>query len=347
MLERKIEARQLLSIISMFLIVQFAGLLLTIAVIQSGQTVQYTSTLNTADDAVFYAVYVVVVSAVILILLKKFGGSVLFRVMEAVLIFITTFFISSIVFGYLLPADTAGILALAIAVAMVYIKSVKNKLRNFTALIISIGAGTIIGLNGFTFAYIFMALIAVYDYVAVFITKHMLTLAKEISDKNLALLIGSSDVEMVPPSHVSAKEAATIRRSIKVKEIKDPTIRKLFLQGNIPVASQAMLGGGDLFVPLMLSIGAYVSIHSLFLTLMLTVGAGTGMIATMFILKRYKMGLPAIPPLFAFMNLFMGIAYLVIDPKMIVLIASSFILFIGIMLILMLTVRRIEANKNG
>ncbi len=42
---------------------------------------------------------------------------------------------------------------------------------------------------------------------------------------------------------------------------------------------------------------------------MIAIGASVGMIFTMYLLKRYKVALPAIPPLFAFCNLFLGIFF--------------------------------------
>ena len=69
------------------------------------------------------------------------------------------------------------------------------------------------------------------------------------------------------------------------------------------------LGTGDLALPLMLAVSAYISFLSYFAAVMIILGAASGMIFTMYLLKRYKVALPAIPPLFAFINLFLAVLF--------------------------------------
>ncbi len=88
-------------------------------------------------------------------------------------------------------------------------------------MIASIGIGVVIGFNGFSLAYLIVAVIALYDYIAVFVTKHMQVMARAMAEKNLAFLIGSSDVEMTPRSLLSDKERKEMDRELKKNKIKD------------------------------------------------------------------------------------------------------------------------------
>ena len=65
----------------------------------------------------------------------------------------------------------------------------------------------------------------------------------------------------------------------------------------MPVAARTALGTGDLAMPLMLAIAAYKVNLNFVLSFVIIIGALLGLILTMFILRKYKRALPAIPPL--------------------------------------------------
>jgi presenilin-like A22 family membrane protease len=187
----------------------------------------------------------------------------------------------------------------------------------------SIGLGIIIGNYGFVLAYVFMFIMAMYDYIAVFVTKHMLILAKAASNENLSLLIGSSNVEVVPRAHADKKVIAELKNELKKNQIKDPVIKEVIESGEMPVLSQIQLGAGDLTLPLVMSVGLFMSmayfsvptgsaatINVYYLPMVAALGAVAGLIFTMWLLKRYSVALPAIPPLFAVMNFFIGFGML-------------------------------------
>ena len=81
-----------------------------------------------------------------------------------------------------------------------------------------------------------------------------------------------------------------------------------------PVVSSIMLGNGDIMLPMTLAVGSYILFGNAFLSLMIICGAGTGLIFTVSLLRKYKVGLPAIPPLFAFISIFLAIAFLLSNP---------------------------------
>jgi presenilin-like A22 family membrane protease len=349
-MERRIEKRQLANIITLFLIVQFGGLLFAYYTVPpyviSQIVAPATASASQSVSYLLYLVVVIVIASVALILLSRaYKGSLLFTLLEAYAIGMPTFFIVAI---FLIPTIfpnvtiiEALVLGFVAAAALILAKNKWPTLRNFATVVASIGIGVVIGVFfGFTFAYLFLAVIAVYDYIAVFVTKHMQVMAKAMAERNLAFLIGSSDVEMTPGSFLSSKEKTEIKSSIKKNKIKDPTIKRMVKEGAYPSVSQVALGGGDLALPLMLAVGAYISFSSIFIPVMIILGAGAGLIATMSLLEKYKVPLPAIPPLFAFMNIALSLA-LFVAGKVNVLTSLAFLALALVTLeILLVTLRR-------
>ncbi len=239
-----------------------------------------------------------------------------------------------------------GISAAAVMV-MIAAKGAMPKLRNFLAISSSIGVGILIGLNGFDLAFMLMFLIAIYDYVAVFITKHMITMAKGISSRNLAFLIGSSDVEAMPSRYLTKPELRAFRSEAKGRYIKDPVIKGLMADGIVTVVSQVQLGSGDLALPLMVAVSAYVSFLSYFAAIMIIAGGACGMVFTMYLLKRYKVALPAIPPLFAFICLFLGLLFAINDIWQYQVWLGFFALFAMTVFILMQKLRSLQQKQQA
>ena len=312
-MERRIELRQLVNILSLFLIVQFAGLIVGMMTIPSVQYLSVSGTTSTSPFQAFtFVIYIIIATIVLLVIFRLYHGEALFKLIEAYVVIVASFFISLIVLGYLFPSisqTTTIVVSAFIGIFLVIAKNKWQRLRNLVAVIASIGVGVVLGINGFFFAYLILMVLAIYDFIAVFITKHMLTLAKEFSSRNLAFLIGSSDVEVLPSKYLSGKDLATFRKELSQNKPKDPYINRLIQQGNIPVVSQVQLGTGDLAAPLALTVGVFVSTLSYYLAIMAIMGSLAGIIATMAILRKYKAALPAIPPLFSMINLFLAIAF--------------------------------------
>ena len=118
-------------------------------------------------------------------------------------------------------------------------------------------------------------------------------------------------------------------------------------KGSVPIVSQIYLGTGDLAFPSMLAVAAYITFDSIFLAVAIALGAGLGIIATMELLKKYKVGLPALPPLFAFINLALFIVFLL--PGFFDMIrAFTFLAVFAIaVIVLPLTLKRSAAQNMG
>ncbi len=318
-MNRRIEYRQVAYILSLFLIVQFGGILLTTAFLLPAQAPITTQNLNTTISGggpmsvLWLVLYLVIGTIVVIMISRVYHGDVILRLLEAYVIIAASFFVFFVVLitffpqqNLLIPVSVASVL---IGVAIVFAKMRFPQVRNFAAVIASIGVGMTLGYYfPFASAWLLMGIIAIYDYVAVFVTKHMITLAKAVSSRNLAFLIGSSDVEVIPKKYLSASEEKEIRKTINTREIKSPVIKRLVREGKLPVLSQVQLGAGDLGIPLMLSVSAYTTFLSFFTANMLIAGACAGLLLTMTVLRKYQVPLPAIPPLYASMNFALAIA---------------------------------------
>lgn len=355
MLERVQEYRQLVDIFSIFLIVQFAGLLLVFysEPIPSQVAVQAAS-VQMQTGAVFTALEfiaaILVGTAVIIILFKLSRGNLLFRLIEGYVIVGGTFYFVVALLGTVV--QQAGIVLAAGLVIGLLLAIAKNRwpgLRNFTVIIASIGVGialgTAFGPYGFITAYVFMGILSIYDYISVFVTKHMVYLAKEVVTRNLAFIVGSYSVELFPKSYLNAKELEEFRKSVKPNSIKDARIKQLVKEGIIPVPSFHALGAGDLVAPLMLAVSAYGTFLSYFTAISIAIAAVIGLLANMLVLVKYKTILPAMPPIFAFASIAVGIEYWIANPSE----WMSFVLLVStgvIMLALWLFTARRQKKKS-
>ncbi|MEM3415764.1 MAG: presenilin family intramembrane aspartyl protease [Candidatus Micrarchaeaceae archaeon] len=307
---RQIGSRQVLQIFTIFLIVQFGGFLLAFA---GGISVSTTHSYAVSSPAqtLWFAVYIILVALIMVLIIKLYKGEIIFRLIEGFVVIAASFFVFLLVLGYFAPNAVLpdSIAALALAVMLVLAKNKKPSLRNTTAVLASIGVGVVLGVSfGFDAAFALFIIIGIYDFVAVFVTKHMITLAKAVSSRNLAFLVSSTDVEAVSRGMFpSSKKVAQYIND--VKKSKNPVLNRLIKNGRIPIVSQIQLGAGDLGIPLMMEISTAAYFGSYFLGLAAIVGSASGLLFTMWVLKRYMKPLPAIPPILAFTSFAFAIAF--------------------------------------
>lgn len=342
----------MLSIVSLFLIAQFGGLLLVMysytpsyiyaSIVSSGIGP------NPVTILLGFLINLVIAVLIIMLILRYYHGNMFFTLLEAYIIIFGSFFLFFIITGDLLPKAgflEVALIAFAVSFLILYVKNRTKRFRNEITLISSVGAGVFIGLNvgGFLLLYLIVAAFAVYDYIAVFVLKFMLPFAKEAVNRNLAFMIGSSEVEMIPREELSKKEVAEFKK-IEVQKIQDPTVKSLVQKGNMPAVSSVMLGNGDIMLPLMLTIGSYITYLNPFISVMIVIGSAAGLIATLTLLRKYKIGLPAIPPLFSFISLALFIAFLIakpFQPLLVILFLSGAVLSLATMLF---TLRKTARN---
>lgn len=346
LLVRRIEYRQLANILALFLIVQLAGAAIAFYFLspQEVSVMVSSSPASTGGGIIFYFIYIVVVAIAMVLLFRIFHGNLLFRLIEGFVIGAASFYLFLIIFGSFVVQDS-GIYAIAIslglAVALVVAKNKWPGLRNLAAVIASVGVGVVLGsFFNFSAAYALMAFIAVYDYIAVFVTRHMIALGRESVNRNLAFMIGSYDVEVVPENSLRKSEIREVREAMGKGPVRNPAIKEVIKEGGLPLPSFSALGTGDLAMPLMLALSAYFSFLSFLSAILIIIGSTFGLIFAMYISKKYKVALPAIPPLFAFASFALGLDLIIRQAGSWQFYALLFVVGIGILILMLVTARR-------
>ncbi len=347
-MERIIEYRQLVYIITLFLLVQFLGLLIVFYFLPPVVAVPAQQQAPSSFNAIWFFLYVLAGTLFLLLLFRFYHGNAIYVIIEGVIVVIASFYLFLIILGSIFPNQAAVPEVVAASIGLpallMYAKYKKPWLRNEVAMIASMGAGIVLGFLPFTVTFAFMLIIAAYDYVAVFVTKHMLALGRQAVDRNMALLVGSSEIELIPRSYLSKGSIKEIKKMLANTKIRNRQIKQAIKQGSFPVPTQTALGTGDLTMPLMLAVSAYFSFTSYFLAVVIAVGASAGLVFTMYLLKKYKIGLPAIPPLFSFISIALGLSFIARDAYKI----SLLLLMLGFLVIglMVFTTRRV-ASQHG
>jgi presenilin-like A22 family membrane protease len=204
----------------LFLFVQF--LALTISIYYIPQNIQLTivnDNPNSVWNALFIVGYIIFFSVVILILRKFFKKQNYLIVIEVLAFFGGI----SLIFSLVLPTILSYLTTIYLLLLKYYFKkeTIYTKWYNNILLAIAIaGSGSIIGLSlGLIPVIVLLILLAIYDIISVFYTKHMITLANMIIKKKISLIfvlptkkreykLGGGD--LVIPALVSSSLFATL-----------------------------------------------------------------------------------------------------------------------------------------
>ena len=257
-------------IVAMFLIAQFIGLFVGIQLSGSPSYSDLNVTPNQQSGDVWnsflFILYVIVVAVIVVLVIRYFKWShSLFKLFEMVMIFSTSSLVFYIFLAYL-GAPYAVEITVVLSLLLVLLKVRRPEFRNVAAIISSAAAGA---LFGFSFdmipALIFVAFASVYDYVSVFVTKHMIYMAKEMSKMDLSFAIAS-------------REKRYVKEHRKEEEF------------------SVELGSGDIALPLMLAVSAYRG-FGLVDAFAVVLGATVGLVIVLYYVTRNRIFLPALPPL--------------------------------------------------
>lgn len=237
-----------------------------------------TSDQNSPLNALVFLLYVVLGAILIIILSRFYQGLLLYKIIEltvlsaasAITFFAFLLWIGMSVFNALLLGSITGF-------ALATLKFYRPEFQNLAAIISSAGVGALFGFSlGFIPILIFVVLLSLYDYIAVFKTKHMLVLAKELSSRQLSF---SVTAKSIPPKLKKEKMKDYIERVEKEGERID-------------------LGTGDLAVPVMLSVSSLEIGHNAPIYAISVAGGATiSLIVLLYFLSRKRVVLPALPPL--------------------------------------------------
>ncbi|MFH1442989.1 MAG: presenilin family intramembrane aspartyl protease [Candidatus Micrarchaeota archaeon] len=248
-------------------------------------------------------------AAAILVILKYYKGKLLFYLMELGLVFssFAIFFsilpFQEIVFGAGGPmiAETctegAACISIPLLAGMVAVLC-RALLKNYRNIFLMFATAIVGGLLGASLdilpAAVFALALAVYDVIAVFYTKHMVTLAKELGEREAGFSI------TFPSDY---KNKVVLPKNIPKK------MKKMYEMAR---AEAVELGTGDLAIPAMLIVsavhmGPQPYIISFWHAMATMLGATFGMTMLFYFIEKKKGYWPALPPL-----VFFALAFLLI-----------------------------------
>ncbi len=164
-----------------FLLTQGIGVMVASALLGENVTVTIVnSNKNDPINAIALILYILVFTGVFLFFMKFFKRG-FFSLFEALAVFATT----SLVVEVVLPG--LGVMFGVLLVALRFAVRENVWIKNIASTFAVAGAGALIGISlGIIPVLVFISLLAVYDLIAVFKTKHMVKMAKAIVSQNLA-----------------------------------------------------------------------------------------------------------------------------------------------------------------
>ena len=217
----------------------------------------------------FYLFGYIMFSTVIILIIIKFKKSFI-RILEAFVIFMSSW----ITFDFLVPLDIwylslGFFLALILTAWKMYRPTILS--QDVAAVISGAGVGAILGASlGVIPSIVFMLILSVYDFVSVFITKHMVHMAKALTERPTSFTIAAPhEFKTMTYSPTKSKRS---KKRIHVFQ----------------------LGVGDMVIPLMFAVsvlnrfGIVSSIASI-------VGSAIALLSLIYFIKKRPQPLPALP----------------------------------------------------
>ena len=273
-----------------------AGILLLSAASVDEQVRQLSvSPLSDANDpinGILYVGYILFGAAFALFLIKFVKFKFSFKLLELAMVGGS---VSVLIFAYLyhlLGADFLVALPTSMFLGGLFslAKFFFARLKNIAAVLSSAGVGALFGYSmGFIPAIIFIIGISLYDYIAVFKTKHMLVLAENLGSTDMSFTVTAGSKK-----HVSKSVPSTVvKKTVHVKSHVPPTAVAKKHHGGF---ERIDLGSGDLAVPAMLAVSTY-SVAGIFGAISVAIGTTISIYYLLKFVEKRRVVLPALPPI--------------------------------------------------
>ncbi len=196
---------------------------------------------DAVENGVGLIVWILLFTGLLLLVIKLVSDRNLFfllKGLEAMAIFGSGLIV-------LLPLGIDDLVSFSLAIALVAARIVWKEhllLRNISSIVAAAGAGALIGASiGVVPILVFLLLMAIYDFIAVFKTGHMVTLAKSLTKKNLSFTFA------MPTTKAATEKDKTGDGPWRGKAGRRPPSPPLREGGE---GHQFELGTGDMVVPL-------------------------------------------------------------------------------------------------
>lgn len=281
--------KNIVRILFLFILAHIIGLVVGNAFLSGYSEQTFGPTQLSVQDIFFVIIGMVFFLIFLLIILKIYKGDLLFKLLESIVIFTTSF----IVFlGVLWYFNGSILTAVLLALAFTILKFYFSKLRNLTGILSGVGMAVMFALFLSLFeAFLFIIFMCVYDFFAVFISKHMIFMAKEFSKRNLSFSLAANEKVKVQKIRTYYKMENGVKKEIKEKFVEEEV-------------EQLELGTGDISLPLAFSLVVFKTFYStlneaIVIFIMMSLFSVLALGYTLYFVKKYKLFLPALPPIMA------------------------------------------------
>jgi presenilin-like A22 family membrane protease len=256
-------------LIAFFLITQFLGLYVGneyIKLIRTGEVPPALEHPESIENSFYLFGYIIVATIGILILIKIRKSFL--RILEAFVIFMASWF----TFDFLIPLDIWYLsLGFFLALILTTWKMLRPSIisQDIAAIISGAGVGALLGASlGVLPSIVFILILSCYDFVSVFITKHMIHMAKALTERPTAF---------------------TVAAPHKFKKLTYVGIKKAKKKFHI-----FQLGVGDMVIPLMFSVSV-LNKFSLINAIAAIIGSTLALLSLIYFMSKKPQPMPALP----------------------------------------------------
>ena len=244
------------------------------------------SPVDALATSLLFIFYILFGAVMIVIISRYYKGMMFFRLLELMVIASASaivFFTIGIYLG--LDFTIAFLVGGGAGFALAALKFFVVEVKNTAAIISSAGVGALFGFSlsttfGVPFGFLstvgFILLLSIYDYIAVFKTKHIIEMARELSPRQLSFAVTAKNIPARKPHE---KREEYVERAMNEGERLD-------------------LGTGDLSVPAMISVSAFtLGPSGLLYSLAVAAGSTLSLFFLLQFVSRRRVFLPALPPI--------------------------------------------------
>lgn len=264
-----IKVKTVFAIVAMFLITQLLGLyvgLQYLTLVEYGEVPPVFENPESIGNPIMLFVWILMSTLGILLIVKFWRPSI--RLLEAFVVFFSSWLTFDFIFPVALGYFSLGLfLAIALTAWKFFRPTILS--QNTAAVVSGAGVGALLGASfGIVPSMLFLVILCVYDFVSVFITKHMITLAKELTRTPTAFTIASPH---------KFKKATMVG-----------------IKGTKKKSHVFQLGVGDMVIPLMFSVSllrSFPPINSLFTI----IGSTIALMLLIYFMSKKPRPLPALP----------------------------------------------------
>lgn len=251
----------------LFVLAQLIGLYTAMVIIGDIPHNPYVQSFLVTNDgkdpmnAIYLFMYILIGAFLVMIFIRLHWAELLFRLLEIMLIATASSLVFYSIFRFFLGYELSMAGGIILGIAFALLKLFFPLFKNAATILATAGVGVVFGISlGILPAVVLIFLLSVYDYIAVFKTKHMVEMADFLIKKDLSFTVTAR--EYLPE----------VKREARID-----------------------LGSGDIVAPIMLEVSALSLSPAASLTVL--VGAGFSLLIFLLLAFRRKIVLPALPPI--------------------------------------------------